>query len=533
MNGRLEPIPREPQKQDEAQAAVGWLAALQRFDPWSVGDLARAFSLLLLLVVFGALLFRFGTQARALIGYPYDWDEDEGLYIHFAQRMAIGEPIYVDFNKLPMTSACYPPVFMAAASLLVPKLGATLLAGRTVSLAALAGISIIVILAVRQETRRWSLGLLGAALILASPYVTTWGPLSRVDSLAMFLVLAGIFLVRQCPRYRILLPAGLALLVLSCYTRYQAVLLVPAAFWHLWRTGRRTAIISFGAFVLAGIAALVWLQHNTGGYFWQSTVTAQATEYLWSFFTERTRGFLQEHAILAAAAIGLIVYQVSRRELDIWGALALTSVFNILLTGKQGAAINYYIPTIVAAAVCTAVAVARVLDAAAPNWSAGAACGAMLILTLQGVLWWLQPIERPSRADREAGDKIMDLIRGTKGDILTERRVTFAMLAGRRPQADLCTLRFAYQIGRSGDPTHPVKTGQVCWDPAELVKALNEKRFAMIVFAGEYFPPEALTAIMINYRMLKDPKNHPEQITMGNWHRTMDRDNKYFIMVPR
>lgn len=523
MHDNVEPAALESAP-PPAVAETGLVAALRRFDPGSARLWARVVSFGLLAFLLGALVYRYGSYTSDLLHYPYDWDEDEGLSIYFGQRFANHEPIYVDFNKLPMLSACYPPVFAAATALAVSKFGATLLAGRLVSLAAMAASCIIVILAVRQETRRWSLGLLAAALILASPYVTTWGPLSRVDSLAMLLLLAGTLLVRQFPRYRILLPLGLILLLVACYTRYQAVFLVPAAFWHLWRTGRRTAVVSFVLFAAAGIATAVCLQRWSGGYFWRSTVTAQATEYLWGFFTQRTREFLQEHAILVAAAIGLLVHQIYRRDLDVWGALALTSVLNIVLAGKQGAAINYYIPTVVAAAICTAIAIDRLLRLAPASWSVGTSCGAMLILSLQCVIWWLYPVNRPTVEDRKAGDNIVELIRGAKGDVLTERRVTFATLAGRRPEIDACTLRFAYEIGRAGSPDGAKSPGRIFWDPAELVKALDEKRFAMVILAGEFFPPEAMSSIMMNYRELKERRT-----TIGNWHGS----NKYYVLVPR
>jgi len=524
MPGEAEPKPAGSRTPDDNRHGPGWLTALAEFDPRAPRDLIRAVLFVLLLFVAGALLLRFAGYGRALLAYPYDWDEDEGLYVGYAQRLAEGRPIYVDFNKLPMTSACYPPGFIAAVALLVPRLGPTLAAGRIVSLAALLGSAVVVILAVRQETRRWSLGLLGAALLLAGPYVTTWGPLSRVDSFALFLVLLGLLVVRQYPRSRAAMPVGLVCLLLACFTRYQSALLVPAAFWHLWRTGRRTAIVSLIVFAVAGLASLIWIQQWSGGWFWRSTITAQATEYIWGFFTQRTREFLQEHAILTAGALAWLVYQIARCEVDVWGALAILSVLNILLTGKQGAAINYYVPFIAAAGIGCAIAIDRLLRSVPSEWSAAVGSGLMLILTLQGVIWWLHPIGVPTEADRKAGDRIVNLIRSTKGDVLTERRVTFAMLAGRRPEFDACTLRFAYQIGRSDDPQAPRVTGAVCWDPAELVAALNEKRFGLILVAGEFFPPEAMTAIMLHYRELKG-----ERFTIGNWHGS----NKYFVMVPK
>ncbi len=516
-----------------SQRPVSLVASVRRFSITAPGDWARAVLFLILLALLAALTYRYASYTAALLRYPYEWDDDEAFAVHFAQRLLDHQPIYVDFDKLPMVSLHYPPLFPAAIALLVPKYGATLLAGRLVSLASVVGIGLLVILIVRQETRRWSLGLLAALLVVAGPYVTIFAPLSRHDAMAMFLALAGVLFVRQYPRSCLALLLGLVVLVLACFTKVQAVILVPAAFWHLARRGWKTSLVAAHLFAIAGVACLIYLQVRSGGQFWRSAVTAQASDYLRSFLASRTREFLQEHAILVAIAVGAVIHQIARRDLDAWGALTICSVVIVLLTGKRGAAINYYIPFIVAASICTAIAVDRLTRLAPIHWLPGTSAGVMAVLSLQCLVWWLYPVPRPTEADRNANDRIVRLLRESPGDVLTERRAMLAMRAGKAPQVEICTLYMAYQIGREFVPAadgkglpawRPKPGGRIVWDPAELVRALNERRFSMLVFAGEFFPPEVLAAVMANYRELRG-----ERFSLGSWHGT----GRYFLLVPR
>ena len=106
-----EPTVPESLSQPQSEQGGGLLAAIRRFDPRSARDLTRAVLFALLLILFGSLVYRYATYTGVLLSYPYEWDEDEGLPVYFAQRLIAHQPIYVDFNKLPMLQAvnfqCY------------------------------------------------------------------------------------------------------------------------------------------------------------------------------------------------------------------------------------------------------------------------------------------------------------------------------------------------------------------------------------------------------------------------------------------
>jgi 4-amino-4-deoxy-L-arabinose transferase-like glycosyltransferase len=486
-----------------------------------IAKLKRTFSRgeLIFLAVLGVLLlllvWRYGSHTATLLAYPYEWDDDEGYHIYFARCLLQGQPIYGDINQLPMLPQSYPPVHSAMLCPFVAVFGANLVAGRLLSLLAVAGLSVLVLLTVRRTTNSWSFGILAASLVLGSPYLTAWGPLCRVDSLMLFLVFAGLFLVWQYPRSRAGLVAGIALLVVACYAKQQALFLTPAAFIHIWKHNRRAAVISVAAFAMAGLAILVLLQAWSGGHFWNNVVTAQATDFQIGLIITRLKDFLNLHPILALGGLAWVTYQINRRSLGLWEIFALSTLALVILSGKNGAGFHYFLPAVLAASLCSVFALESLLRELPPNWRQLGGVQVLLLLPiLQALLFWLEPIREPREADRQAGDKVLGLVRKAGGDCLIERRAMFSVLSGQRPQADFCLLYFLYHqdLERAKDPAY-MGTYRPRWDSRALVQAVREKKFPLVVIEGRFIPEEVLAEINANYQKLEG-----QDVFLSTWY---------------
>jgi hypothetical protein len=493
---------------------------------WGNRSRAEGVLLLLLTALLGLLVWRFAAHTATLLGYPYEWDEDEGYHVYFAKCLLRGQPIYGDINQVPMLPQTYPPVHAAVLSLLVRALGPTLFAGRLLSVLAIVGLAIVVAVAVRQETGRWSYGILAATLVFGSPFFTVWGPLCRVDSLMLFFILAGLLAVRQYPRWRTAPLLGLLLLLLACYTKQQAIVFLPAAFLHLLQHDRRAALVSMAGFAAAGMAVLVALQFWSSGAFWQNVVTSQATEFRFGLIVTHAKDFVALHALLVAGAAGWLVYQVNAGRLDIWSTFALGAVALIILAGKNGAAFHYCLAAIVAATLCVMLALDRFWRSVPVHWPAAAvAQGLVLLLILQALLFTFETIRGPTSADRKAGDRILSLVRNCRGDPLIERRAMFSVLADRRPQADFCLLYFLYQQDqRRAQAAWPPGSYGGRWNPQALIQAIREKQFPLVVMEPRFIPEEAVPVIAASYRRLEE-----QPVSMGTWYGA----NSYQIGVPR
>ena len=179
-----------------------------------------------------------------------------------------------------------------------------------------------------------------------------------------------------------------------------------------------------------------------------------------------------------------------------------------------------------AAAICTALAIDRFWRSLPSDWpAAGALQVLVLLLILQAVIFWSHTIREPTAADRQAGDRILSLVRNSQGDVLIERRAMFSVLAGRRPQADFCLLYFIYQQDlRRAQAAWPPGSYRRRWDPQALAQAIREKRYPLIVIEPKFIPKEVVSEIFANYRR---PEEQP--ISISTWY----GGNSYQLGVPK
>jgi hypothetical protein len=187
----------------DAQAAPLW----QRAWRW-IGRLLVAAALAGLLWALGRALVLFAEHGRAAVAFPFTLNYGEGPLLEQAARLAHGENIYrADLTTPPYTITNYPPLYVLAQAPLVRAYGPEFWYGRLISLISTAVAALFLGLTARALTRSWIAGLVAGGLLLAVPYLLHWSALARIDSLALALSWAGLWLAVQYPPD---LPAGRA-----------------------------------------------------------------------------------------------------------------------------------------------------------------------------------------------------------------------------------------------------------------------------------------------------------------------------------
>ena len=455
---------------------------------------------LVLAVIAIFLAGRYAWHTANLLSYPYDWDEDEGYHIAFAQNLLAGRPIYTDLSHLQLFIQTYPPLHGLILSLFVKCIGAKMIAGRLLALFSAAGLFALIAWVVRRETGRWSYGLLAAAFVAGSPYMIIWGPLCRVDVLMLFFLFGGLALMRPSPASPVRLIASLICFLAAGFTKQQAALLIPAAFIFLWQQNRRVTVASMAGFALATGIILLLIQNWSGGNFWRCVVSFQKTDYRLEWAITRTINFLKAHAALTAGMVLWLGMQMKSRRWGLWSSVAVLAVGSGLLAGKAGASINYFLGAVVAGVICSVLCLARWTEDNSTANQPWARMLAMFFLAGQGIFFLLTPINEPTAADRQAGDKILELARSVPGDIMVERRAIFSVLTGRRPVADFCTLSYLYYAdvlnarkAQSPGSYRPV------WDLRELEEAIARKNYSFIMVEPVFIPPPLMSAITESY----------------------------------
>ena len=303
------------------------------------------------------------VAALSLIGYPWDWSPDEGLYLDYARRLLESPASLHARSFVPFPSA-YGPGLPA---LLAPALATRqpLLAARCLMLAAVLVATWAVYALARRHTSR-SLALAAAALSLAPFDLTFWHMLVRPDGpmTTLWLLAAMALLPSRLERGADTLSVhrtavGIALLLASVLTKQTAALYGAPLVLGWWLVDRRSAARLTVALALCGALMLAGLQGATaGGYLWVNQVWAfhdwQASQ-AWLIAREFT-GRCWPVLLAAAFPLALAARRGSPAQARADGSLLLLAGALVAapLTAKFGAWWNYVLPLLPAAAVASA-----------------------------------------------------------------------------------------------------------------------------------------------------------------------------------
>lgn len=320
-------------------------------------SVARAL-LALALIALGLYALLFFVHGWALVGFRYEADYGEGPLLNQVHLLLRGVDIYHNDSAPPYIVANYPPVYIVAAALLSRLgMGPGFTAGRALSTVAVGVAALLAGLCVRTCLRRSTVDGMGSAagaaltfgLILAQNYIWQWGPLHRVDSLALCWQMAGLYAVARRPEAA---DRAWPWFVLAVFTRQSSVEALIATVWTLWPRHRPVAVrlcVRVAAAVALGVASL---QLATHGQFLVHTVLYNANRWGWGGVAGAAGSWLFVAGGLPV--IGWAVWGWRRGEgadsAELIRRFAVVAWVGALTVGKVGSSLNYFFPSIAGAA---------------------------------------------------------------------------------------------------------------------------------------------------------------------------------------
>ncbi len=305
----------------------------------------------------------FALHAWDLARFPFQADYGEGALLNEAIRLASGRSIYLSDRSPPYLVGNYPPVYVALLAFF-RLLGARGFgAGRALSGAAILASAALAGLTVRQvlsrgappvpAAGRWFAAALAAGLLCAQNYVWQWGPLQRVDSLALAWSLAGLYWVARRPERAAWAWPWFLLAVL---TRQDQVAALAGCIWYLWPVARRQALRLLAWWGVALLASVAALQAVTGGQFLVQIVVDNANRWTFGGALGSISGWL-----FTAGGLPLVLFACwgmtlvrTRPEGRLLSGYAVAAWLVVWTVGKVGSSLNYFFPTITAAAMLAA-----------------------------------------------------------------------------------------------------------------------------------------------------------------------------------
>jgi hypothetical protein len=440
---------------------------------------------------------------RAILTYPFQVDDSEGVILSEARWLARGVDPYQPARPDFFTAAPYTPIFLLLNAAAFATGPFTFKVGRGIALLATLAFAAGAGALAGWRTRKALLGLWAALAVLTPDLVAVWAVRARPDHLALACNLAGLAIIwlhwpapasakERRPRDWSALGLAVLCFALGFFTK-QTLLAAPAAAGLYLLIARPRLGVTFGA-LYAGAVLVPFLAIDlvTHGGFYQHIVAFHSS---WSATDYRhlAEPFARRYwpLLLSAALLPLAVVLTNRgraalrADRDLLPALYLLfAALGSVGAGTHGGNHNHFVETLVAAVLCAALLTNRLLESPAP-WArlAGAVVPVLLALTLLneahfGTPGWLaRDFRVPLPAERAGWAQVASFVTNDPGPVYSDN-VGLLLVAGKDVRyTDPFTLAYA------------ARTGQ--WDDRALVARVVRGGFSLIALRYDLFDPDA------------------------------------------
>lgn len=324
------------------------------------------------LIALAIIAVQYGVYAATAITFPYGLDYSEGLI--WQQALWLGGPhLYGETTQFPFLVCDYPPLYLAAVRVAAWGGFDFLAAGRAVSVFAnvatcvLIGAMVFRVCRLSCSTLAASVaGSVAGLLPLTLLPIISWSILMRVDTLALTLTCAGLYLACLSFRRPGLIYLALIAFVAAAFTKQNYLAGACAMFpFCLIRSPAHT-IRAYSAGSALGLVLVGLLEWLTDGRFLRHIVTYAADTVDPAVALHRTSLWLAAYPVYDGLVVAALVvgwrHTLARKQQAGWrgivalireddgcawlGFLALYLLLTtamLITAGKTGAADNYFL----------------------------------------------------------------------------------------------------------------------------------------------------------------------------------------------
>ena len=390
-------------------------------------------------------LFSFLYIALSRISYPFELEWLEGLSLQHVKRVLGSGDLYVK-PTIDFIPNLYPPLHAYLGALVCSVFGADFVSLRAISFISALGVLAVIYLFVARETSTSPLPLNVPAMVAVGLFVATydrvggWFDIARVDSLLLFFVTLGLYILRFYATPRGFVVAGL-LFVLAGFVKQSGFLMAVPLIGAVVLAYRHRGLYFAGSIgLVAAIITIVLAALYEGSWFFyyvidmpmrHPKVHVSSVEILWN-------DLIAPMPIACLLALfSLLPGDVSapKHRQIILGAFLLSGIsVSWAIRCRVGSFLNDIIPAYLAVSILAGVGLERLLRLGRESLEWRLAPSSALVLVL-AQFWMLRydPIAHiPTQEDREAGDRIVEQLRVIPGDIFIPHHGYLAEMAGKR-----------------------------------------------------------------------------------------------------
>lgn len=310
----------------------------------------------------GLAILIFLIHSLIVLGFNYPLDYGEGTVLNQTLRMIEGQALYpADISSPPYLISNYPPVFILLNAFLMWLPGPNLLIGRMVVLISTIGTAIVIGFLIKHfyPKQGYLPGFVGASLFLIIPYVLQWSVYFRIDMLALFFSVTGLFFVIKEPEEDRSIMLAVLFFILAAYTRQSFGLAAPlaATIW-VWTKKRTQAIKLILIYGFAGLVIFGIIHILSQGGFYFHIIEANVNPFYWHTVEHFARQVYRDMSwLIYIFAIYILIGWRFFRSYTFLIPYMLVSAAVAVTIGKVGSNVNYLLEICAAFAILAGVVI--------------------------------------------------------------------------------------------------------------------------------------------------------------------------------
>lgn len=423
--------------------------------------------------------------------YPFELEWLESGSLDQLKRLLSGQKLYVA-PSLDYVPFIYTPLFYWISALFGLVMGPSFAPLRLVSLLASVGCFGLIFLFVKKETANTWLAVMSAGLFAATYKLTEeWFDLARVDTLALFFILAAIYFLRfNFSGWGLILAGGLAT---AAYLTKQTALPVffPLILYSLYVNWRRSLyfIFTLGGLILASILTLDALDN---GWFSYYTLTLPKQHSIGTFSLDFWfRDLLRPLAIVCGVSIFYLVSQIkasAKKDYLFYVAAGLGMVGQSWAAQlNQGSSSNVSLPAYAILAILFGLGLQQMLgfiEASPAGKLYFRKFIFLMVCLVQFIILAYNPFNNvPPQRDVDAGRGLITTISQQPGEVLMPSFCYIVRAAGKNSDC-FHIVAFEELLGGFGGDITPYGAQL----SATIKKSIEEKRYSAILVGNMPFP---------------------------------------------
>ena len=459
------------------------------------------------------------------IGYPFELEWMEGGSVDHVIRILSGQKLYVS-PSLEFVPFIYTPVYFYLSAVLSKIVGIGFLPLRLISFISSLGCLFVIFLMVKGETGSNFSGIVASSLFAATFRISgAWFDIARADSLFLFFLLAGLYLIKFRESTKSYVLAGV-LFSLSFLTKQIALVISLPIMVYCVLLNRRRSIYFIGAVVMiVGVSTylLNWIHDGWYNYYVFDLPRQHsiAKSVFLDFWTKDIISTLSIACIMSIFYLFTELLNSNRKDFLFYFLMLIGLLGGAWLSRLHtGGYDNVLFPAYAALSILFGLAIHTAFEfiraASAGKWKSMQIC-VYLICIIQFFGLRYNPIAQiPTQKDLEAGGAFINTMSQLSGDILVPYHGYLPTLAGKRSNAH-------------HQAVSDVLRGKDCPAKAQLIdqisRAIREKRFDAIILGSVWFRELTETHYTIQRRIFDN-----ENVF---WPVTGMRTRPSYIFVPK